>query len=423
MSLLMAASALTACNGNQENKQHYENKVFILGKVFMHDMRIDREENVTSMERELSVGIAKPEGLDIDIVFEADPQLLGTYRKAYYDPDALLLPSEYYDLSNAQAVIREGAVESNPVTIEFTKLDELDIDDNKHYVLPVSIRTKEIGILNGARTVYYVFKKADLINVVADINKNMCWPAGGPEVPASRITDDYYKGMHDWNNSEPFKDLETFTIEALVMLSSYKSTDIQAGIQTIIGIEQCFLLRVGDANLSNTQLQVAVAYTHPDSVDDEKLSNPNMKMKLGQWYHIAVTFDKGMCYVYMNGVEVGSQEFTVIKSVDFSAYRSDENNGQPRCLWVGHSYDIGGRDRYLDGRISEIRMWNRVLTLDEIRSENHFYRIAPLSEGLIGYWKFNDGGFNGATTAKDYSIYGNDMQFHHAPKWINVEIN
>ena len=348
MSVLLAASALIACNGNQEGKQHYENKVFLQGKVFTHDMRIDREENTNSMERELSVGMAKPEAQDINIVFEADPSLLDFYREAYYDPEAVMLPASHYDLSKAKTIIKQGAVESEPLTLEFTGLDQLAIDNHEHYVLPVSIRTDGIGVLNGARTSYFVFKKASLINVVADINKNICWPAGGPEVTADHISNDLYKGMHDWKNSEPFKNMDTFTIETLVMLSSYKSSDIEgSGIQTIVGIEDNFLLRIGDALIPNNQLQVATGIPGDNSVERQNISNSQMKMLLGEWYHIAVTFDRGMCYVYMNGREVGSQMLNITQ-VDFSAFRSDETNSQPRCLWVGHSYDIEGQSRYMN---------------------------------------------------------------------------
>lgn len=416
----LASMLLLSCSGAGENEQHYENKVFFSGKVYAQDMRIDREEDVRSMSADVSVAMAKPENHEIAVAFVTDAGLLDTYRKAYYDESAQLLPARHYDLSGAKTVIRRGDIESERITLDFVELDQLDLDG--HYVLPVSIRTDDIGILRGAGTVYYIFKKASLVNVVADINRNMCWPAGGAEVPAERVTDNQYKGMHDWKNSEPFKDMETFTIETLVMLNSYKSSDIEgSGIQTIVGVEDLFLLRVGDALIPNNQLQVATGIPQDNSTERENISNSQMKMLLGVWYHVAVTFDKGMIYVYMNGREVASKQCK-LEQVDFSAPRSDENNSQPRCLWVGHSYDIGGRSRYLDGRIAELRFWNRVLSQEEIRSENHFYRVSPMSEGLIGYWKFDDAGVNGSTTAKDYSIYGNDMQFASVPTWVNVEL-
>ena len=41
--------------------------------------------------------------------------------------------------------------------------------------------------------------------------------------------------------------------------------------------------------------------------------------------------------------------------------------------------------------ICECRIWNRVLTAEEIQAKNHFYYVDPKSEGLVAYWKFDEG--------------------------------
>ena len=61
-----------------------------------------------------------------------------------------------------------------------------------------------------------------------------------------------------------------------------------------------------------------------------------------------------------------------------------------------------------NGQMTEIRIWNKALTDDEINAENHFYTVDPASEGLFSYWKFTEG--EGATvadkTAKGNPLYG-----------------
>lgn len=64
-------------------------------------------------------------------------------------------------------------------------------------------------------------------------------------------------------------------------------------------------------------------------------------------------------------------------------------------------------------------MWNRVLTADEIAAENHFYRVDPSSEGLVAYWKLDDGA---GTVGKDYSPYGHDLTIESEPTWVQVEL-
>ena len=52
-------------------------------------------------------------------------------------------------------------------------------------------------------------------------------------------------------------------------------------------------------------------------------------------------------------------------AVNWGQTMTDEGNG----FWIGHSYN---RDRWLEGEISECRIWNKVLTADEINAKSHF---------------------------------------------------
>jgi hypothetical protein len=56
--------------------------------------------------------------------------------------------------------------------------------------------------------------------------------------------------------------------------------------------------------------------------------------------------------------------------------------------------------------MTELRIWDRALTAEEIQAENHFYTVDPSSEGLVAYWKCNEGE---GTTVKDYSSSGNNL--------------
>ena len=56
--------------------------------------------------------------------------------------------------------------------------------------------------------------------------------------------------------------------------------------------------------------------------------------------------------------------------------------------------------------MTEIRLWNRALTVEEINAENHFYEVDPASEGLFSYWKFTEG--EGSTIA-DKTVNGNTL--------------
>ena len=93
-------------------------------------------------------------------------------------------------------------------------------------------------------------------------------------------------------------------------------------------------------------------------------------------------------------------------------------DGKPRCFWIGYSYDS---NRCLDGMIAEARVWNRVLSIEEINKPNHFYKVyaSEIDESLLAYWKFDEGT---GKTVRDYSLYGHDLTADHDFVWYPVEL-
>ena len=140
-----------------------------------------------------------------------------------------------------------------------------------------------------------------------------------------------------------------------------------------------------------------------------------VKLDAGRWYHVAVTFESGSVKVYLDGVEKCSGNVGT-SSVNFGVKHSDESDGKPRCFWIGYSY---ASDRYFDGQISEVRIWNKALTPEEINAPDHFYQVAAASDGLVAYWKFDEGA---GKTIKDQTSYGNDLTVEKELKWVNVSL-
>jgi hypothetical protein len=205
-----------------------------------------------------------------------------------------------------------------------------------------------------------------------------------------------------WKTPEKFTNMTHFTAEALVRQN-------QAGrlISTVMGVEGHFLLRIGDAGVPDNQLQIA---------SSRNLTNSNMQLQLGKWTHIACVFDAGTVTVYFDGRKVLDGENCGRSSVTWGAYGSDKGEVSGRYFWLGYSY---AGDRYLDGEMSEVRIWDRCLSQAEIQAPNHFYFVDPASEGLIAYWKMDDGG---GTTLKDYSPNGNDLTLDNPTKWPKVSL-
>ena len=262
----LAAVALAGCKNEDLSRQHYDNKLFISATNFTDEMLIKAAN--PSYEREITAGIAKPVGQDISIEFAAAPELFDHYRQAYYDEDVKLLSEEFYQFDETKTRIQAGSVASVPVTIRFVDVNLLD--KNERYVLPVTIRSVSgIDVLPSARSVYYIFKGAALINVVAGITENRAWP--------------------DWKDASPVTNMRTFTLEALINGNAFKNQ-----ISTIMGIEGKFLVRIGDSGVDPNQIQIA---------SSRNLTNSDLKLDAGRWYHVAVTFESGNVKVYLDGAE------------------------------------------------------------------------------------------------------------------------
>ena len=417
---LLAALALTACKGDEEGKYHFDNKVFISATSYTDQIFVKRDNlDVTATEScNVVVAMSQPEARDITVSFREAPELLDRYRKFYEDPEAELLPAGmgYYALGETTATIAAGSVESAPATFTFYNLDRLPIDDRERYVLPVTISSSDgMAVLESARTLYFVFSKAALINVVADMQNNCAWP--------------------EWTaDTQAVKDMESFTMEALIYANSFERE-----ISTIMGVEDLFLIRLGDSGPAN-QLQVAFAKkiaeedTTPARSHIPAAADSQFDLKPFRWYHIAVTFDHGTVCVYIDGrlkaseraeVSASDGRTALIDKVNFAIPHSDETDGKPRCFWIGHSYRLqtdgeNFYERRFDGRMSEVRIWNRALTSGEINSENHFYKVDPASEGLVAYWKFDDN--TTGKSVRDYTANGFDLVTEREVSWQSVSL-
>ena len=404
--IFAAALALVGCSKQDGS---FENKMFIKADSYRSEVRVATDEGVKTLKRNLSVAIAQPLENDIDVKVVKSPELLETYRKAWYEPTAELLPDENCNLEGLSTVLRGGDVASKDIELTFTGLDKLDY--SKVYVLPVTIVSDGVAVLERAKTMYYVVKEASLVNYVADLKSNRSWPV--------------------WDNWDKVKNLETFTMEALINCHAFNN---ESKILTVMGVEDHFLVRIGDVTIPANQIQIACAYKDVEggSTLRADLTDPSLQLKVDRWYHLAVTFNKGYIKVYLDGRLRAEKDLTNIgtvvrdgvqipiefKAVDFSAPHSDESDGKPRCFWIGYSYDS---KRCLDGMIAEARLWNKVLSAEEINAPNHFYKLYPsdINASLLAYWKFDDAA---GKAVKDYSIYGNNLSSDHDILWRPVSL-
>ncbi|MFA6571198.1 MAG: S8 family serine peptidase, partial [Bacteroidota bacterium] len=116
----------------------------------------------------------------------------------------------------------------------------------------------------------------------------------------------------------------------------------------------------------------------------EIFTKPNL-ITYNTWNHVAATFDgDSTIKLYINGVEQENINQTVPKG------KMTDNKGKK--LYIGNKL-WGGRA--FNGSIDEVRIWNFVKTLPQLKSTMN-NKLTGNETGLVAYWRFQEG--NGTTT-------------------------
>lgn len=119
-----------------------------------------------------------------------------------------------------------------------------------------------------------------------------------------------------------------------------------------------------------------------------------------QWHHIVAVFDKPTMKIFVDGAEEAT-----------ASYNYDINYDVTTITLLGASNWMRTSQRF-SGIISEVRIYNRALSAAEI---NDIYRYHDVTDGLVGYWKLNEGS---GTIAYDSSVNDNHGTLVGDPVWF-----
>ena len=191
------------------------------------------------------------------------------------------------------------------------------------------------------------------------------------------------------------------------------------GIGTLFGTERRFLIRHGDnqENYQEWELVYVLNATESNGEYIESKVKSSKDLPADEWVHIAAVLDGAAKTVtlYQDGEVVGSATMDDdIRPIDLTEEYTRQAEGLQK-FYLGRSYT---NNRDFCGLMSEVRVWNKALSADEINAPNHFYKVDPASEGLVAYWKLDDGtGY----IAKDYTTNGNNLtgEVYSGYSWSN----
>lgn len=378
---------VTACDNKDYSKESPFDNVAYIGAAKLKDVaNFTFNNTIEKAQQKISAMLAYPSGQDIAVDIKVDASLANRYN-ARLGTNYAVLDAKYYKLSAQQVTIQQGDVESDPVTIDFADLTNLEIDAG--FLLPVTIAQTSggMGTLESSKTICYVVRRSSAITTAVNLTKNYFevpgFDAGSP-------------------TAEVVNGLKQLTFEALI-----RGNKFEGEISSIMGIEQYCLIRLGDAGFPRQQLQFSANEVKFPLADDSKL------LQTGEWYHVAVTYDTEAktAVIYVDGKEQSRMESYGKGEV---INLGQQVRGKDFMFQIGHSYgEPDDMSRHLDGEICEVRIWNVVRTQEEIWT--HMYDVDPKTTGLKAYWKFNEG--KGNNTVKDYTENGNDATAYTNAVW------
>ena len=304
---------------------------------------------------------------DQTIRVRVDQDKLEGYN-ALYGKKYKMVPTEDYMLSNDEIVLKAG--ENISEQLIFSLLRASNFEEGVTYCVPLTITdvTGGMPVLDSSRTVYLVLNQVMVVNAANLSRTNMQLPfESDPSLAA----------------------VPQVTMEARVKVNNFASSS--PFISTVMGVEEEFLLRFGDTTIKPNQIQLAGG-GFPVTGKTE--------FEVDKWYHLAVVFDGSTIKLYVNGEldgQVDAPRGPVILC----------GNTDKRRFCIGSSVN----SRYLDGSISEVRVWKRALTQNEI--QNNMCCISPdYYQDMVAYWRFNEGG---GSVIKDWT--GNGWDISRSLNW------
>lgn len=191
--------------------------------------------------------------------------------------------------------------------------------------------------------------------------------------------------------------LNSITFEARIKIDDLNGSS-DARINTVMGIEKIFLLRVdvrkNGSNQDDRYLQLAA-----DDKGGIRYESTN-KIEKNKWYNVAVVLDGSKTgderiALYINGEK---EEF------EYKAGNPDDLKG----IDLTENFYIGQSDgkRWLNGSITYARIWDKALNADEISNQNGLL-LTEKKDGLVANWIFSNGNGNTDTFV---SLSGNAFE-------------
>lgn len=288
---------------------------------------------------------------DITVYFRYDGSVLEKYN-AENKTTYRAVPESAISIESDHMVIPAGSASSAVNTVAITSHDH--VEEGYIYVIPLVLDRVDGGdyeILSSTNTILirptneFRFASLDIDN---------------PDMSSNYIFSD-----------DKAIDLSTYTYEIKFYAYSLKET----GTDMICRLCQWSakdesksnMLRFGENGYPGHSLQLV---SPAGNIVSETLFDP------GRWYMLSLVYDGSTMTMYVDG-EPEPTKGTGDGSTTFQRYE------------IGMSWGGYATRQLFSGRIAEVRIWNRALSVTEMKEG--VCNVPSDSDGLVAYWKFDEG--------------------------------
>jgi len=144
------------------------------------------------------------------------------------------------------------------------------------------------------------------------------------------------------------------------------------------------------------------------------VASDTVDITVGQWVHIAGTWDGKTLSLYKNGNLVAQVTPTI------SPVAGSLN------FYIGRRHDTAGSVNFFPGIIDEVRIWSVARTQADIQA-NMYRELTGTEAGLVGYWKLNEGSgttaYDSTANKSNGTIYGATWTTdtnRHVPQGVRI---
>jgi hypothetical protein len=346
--LIVAAGLLwTACDSEGDKFDYDKVGLLISGTEQLPVQRFTVDELPASYAVTVKATRRCPK--DVTLRLAIDTALVRTYN-ATHGTAYIAVPPSSVAIDDSEVTIRQGEALSTAAQVKVINTD--DFIEGATYVIPVTIQQVTGGggeVIESSRTIY---------------------------LQISRIIS-FYSLENNLNASSNYifpddkmVNLTNYTIEFKVY--SYLFGNV-GNIKRVLAIEgkneeEANMFRFGENGSAGGDI---LQWVLPGG-----RCFSSTHFKTNRWYLVSCTYDGATFKMYVDGVE-DAQASGNGKSTPFQRFE------------LGMSWGNYRSSQFFQGRLCEVRVWNRALTASEISMG--FAGVNAHSDGLVAYWKMNEG--------------------------------